>query len=48
MQVKLLREVCNLTLNEKTDFLIKASKLGILLDTNIILALPRLGAPNIF
>ena len=47
VQLKLLHEVCSLELNEKIDFLIKASKLGILLDTNIVLALPRLGTPNI-
>ena len=34
-------------LNKKIDFLIKASKLGIPLDTKIVLALPRLCTPNI-
>ena len=47
VQIKLLHEVCSLDLNEKIDFLIKASKLGIPLDTNIVLALPRLGTTKI-
>ena len=47
VQIKLLHEVCNLELNENIDFLIKASKLGIPLNTNIALALPLLGTPNI-
>ena len=47
VQIKLLHEVCSFELNEKNDFLIKASKLGMPLDTNIVRALPRLGMSNI-
>ena len=47
MEIVLLHEVCSLELNNKIEFLIKASNLRILLDTNIVLALPRLGTSNI-
>ena len=47
-EIKLLEEDDNLVVNEQIDFRRKASKIGMALETNILLALARLDTPNIF